>query len=218
MIGKYVVVTGGEGDLASVISGVFRDAEYEIESPGRAALNVCDSHSINDFFRSRKIDLLVCCAGLTHDSLIARMAAADWDRVWQTNYLGAKHCAQAALPYMREQGHGHIVFFSSHSAFHPPLGQTAYAASKRALLALTEELSAEHGPTNIRVNAILPGLLNNRMTAHLSEARRETVLQEHVLGRFNTMDRVASFVRFLHESMPHTSGQWFQLDSRPLRF
>jgi 3-oxoacyl-[acyl-carrier protein] reductase len=217
VIGKHVVVTGGEGSLATAISSEFRDAGYEVESPGRSSLDVCDPQSIGDFFRSHQTDLLLCCAGVAHDSLAARMAAADWDRTWHTNYLGAKRCAQAALPSMVRQGFGHIVFFSSHSALHPPPGQTAYATAKRALLGLTQELAARHGPTNIRINAILPGLLDNRMTAHLGEERKETILQEHVLGRFNTMDRVASFLRFLHESMPHTSGQWFQLDSRPMQ-
>jgi 3-oxoacyl-[acyl-carrier protein] reductase len=143
------------------------------------------------------------------------LAEADWDTVWQTNYLGAKQCAEAALPSMIRLGRGHIIFVSSHSALHPPPGQTAYASAKRALLGLTQNLATIHGPSNIRINAILPGFLDNRMTAHLSQPRKNAVLQQHALGRLNTMNRAASFLRFLHESMPHTSGQWFQLDSRP---
>jgi 3-oxoacyl-[acyl-carrier protein] reductase len=89
-----------------------------------------------------------------------------------------------------------------------------YAAAKRAILGLTRDLAKRHGRQNIRINAILPGFLDNRMTKSVSEKRRESVRNDHALGRWNTMDRVAAFVRFLHEQMPHTSGQWFQLDSR----
>jgi 3-oxoacyl-[acyl-carrier protein] reductase len=217
VIGKNVVITGGEGDLAAAISREFQDAGYEVESPGRSRLDVSDSQSVCGFFQTHKADLLICTAGLAHDSLVARMATEDWSRVWQTNYLGAKQCAEAALPHMIQQGFGHILFLSSHSALHPPPGQAAYAASKRALLGLTQELATTCGASNIRINAILPGFLDNRMTSYVCETRKETVLQEHVLGRLNTMDRVASFIRFLHESMPHTSGQWFQLDNRPMR-
>jgi 3-oxoacyl-[acyl-carrier protein] reductase len=217
VIGKHVVVTGGKGDLARAFAREFREAGYDVETPGRNSLDVCDPESIRDYFLSRETNLLICCAGLTHDSLIARLAPADWDRVWKINYLGAKQCAEAVLPSMVRQGNGHIVFLSSHAALHPPSGQVAYATAKRALLGLAQELATCHGPHNIRINTILPGFLDNRMTSRLSQERKDVVLSEHALGRLNTMDRAASFLRFLHESMPHTSGQWFQLDSRPMR-
>jgi 3-oxoacyl-[acyl-carrier protein] reductase len=217
VIGKHIVITGGEGDLATVLSHEFRDAGYDVSAPGRGTLDVSEPESIRDFFCSRQTDLLICCAGHAKDVLLAHAEEADWDRVWQTNFRGARDCSDAVLPAMINLQAGHIVFLSSHSALHPPAGQAAYAAAKRALLGLTQELATTHGPSNIRINAILPGFLDNRMTAHVSQARKSQVLEAHSLGRFNTMDRVASFVRFLHESMPHTSGQWFQLDSRPMR-
>lgn len=217
MIGKHVVITGGDGDLAAAMAHELRAAGYEVDSPGRERLDVCDPQSIDRFFDGHSCDLLLCCAGCTHDALLARTTADDWDLVWQINFCGANRCAMAVLPQMTRQGGGHIVFLSSHSALHPPSGQSAYAAAKRALLGLTQDLAEQHGPSNIRVNSVLPGFMENRMTARVSEIRRDEVRKEHALGRFNTMDQVARFVRFLHESLPHTSGQWFQLDSRPIR-
>ena len=52
------------------------------------------------------------------------------------------------------------------------------------------------------------------MTAGVSSGRREAVLRDHALGRFNTPDAAAAFLLHLHERMPHTSGQVFRLDSR----
>jgi 3-oxoacyl-[acyl-carrier protein] reductase len=116
---------------------------------------------------------------------------------------------------MIARGHGHIVFISSHSAKHPPVGQAAYASAKAALLGLTADLAALHGASNIRINAVLPGFVETRMTENVTETRRKQVLADHSLGRFNTCREAAAFIRFLHHELPHTSGQVFQLDSRP---
>jgi 3-oxoacyl-[acyl-carrier protein] reductase len=116
---------------------------------------------------------------------------------------------------MRRLGQGHVVFISSHSAIHPPPGQVAYATAKAALLGLTSGLAIELGPEQIRVNAILPGFLETRMTQGVSSLRREQVLSAHTLGRFNTCEAAAAMIAFLHHALPHTSGQMFQLDSRP---
>jgi 3-oxoacyl-[acyl-carrier protein] reductase len=110
---------------------------------------------------------------------------------------------------------GHIIFISSQSAIHPPPGQAAYAAAKAALLGLATELACRHGPAGIRINTVLPGFLETRMTAPVSAARKAEVLAGHVLGRFNTCEAVGRFIRFLHQDLPHTSGQVFQLDNRP---
>ena len=109
---------------------------------------------------------------------------------------------------------GHIVFISSFSALHPPAGQAAYAAAKAGLIGLSKSLARELGPAGIRVNAILPGFLDTPMTAGLSAERREQVRRDHALGRFNDPEAVAAFLVHLHNHLPHTSGQVFQLDSR----
>jgi 3-oxoacyl-[acyl-carrier protein] reductase len=115
---------------------------------------------------------------------------------------------------MKRRKSGHVIFISSNSALHPPAGQAAYAAAKAALLGLVGDLAGPCGDFNIRVNAVLPGFLATRMTESVSNTRRAEVLAAHALGRFNTCERTAAFIRFLHFELPHTSGQVFQLDSR----
>jgi 3-oxoacyl-[acyl-carrier protein] reductase len=132
------------------------------------------------------------------------------------NYQAAAACAAAALPSMIGRGCGHLIFISSHSALHPPVGQLPYATAKAALLGLTASLARINGLHGIRVNAILPGFLETPMTESVSGKRKTGILGQHALGRFNTPDTVAKFIRHLHEDLPHTSGQIFQLDSRTL--
>ena len=200
--------------MGKALAAVFADAGWDVAAPGRSELDVTDSAAIRNYFGSRRLDLLVCAAGMTRDAPLLRMQENQWDDVFAVNYQGAACCAAAVLPGMIQQGHGHVVFISSYSALHPPAGQAAYAASKAALLGLTADLAVRHGASNIRVNAVLPGFMETRMSQTLSELRKGQILADHTLRRFNTPEIVAEFIRHLHEDLPHTSGQVFQLDSR----
>ncbi|RYD40626.1 MAG: SDR family oxidoreductase [Verrucomicrobiaceae bacterium] len=211
---KHLVITGGEGDLAQAVRAVFEAAGWAVDAPGRAELDVTCPVAVRAYLEARTPDLLICSAGITRDAPLAKLDEATWDSVMATNYQGAAACAGAALPSMVGRGTGHIVFISSRSAIHPPAGQAAYAASKSALLGLTRSLAAEYGRNGVRVNAVLPGFLETRMTASVSDKRRAAVLAEHALGRFNTPEAVAGFIRHLHDDLPAVSGQVFQLDSR----
>jgi 3-oxoacyl-[acyl-carrier protein] reductase len=211
---RHAVITGGTGSLGHAIADVLRASHWSIRAPGRAELNVRDQAAVRKYFHGHDVDLLVCAAGITHDIPIARMTHEAWDDTWSVNFRGALDCALAVLPGMIARANGHIVFISSFSALHPPVGQVAYAAAKAALLGLVSDLARRHGSFNIRVNALLPGFLDTRMTETVTDARRAEILAAHSLGRLNTCERVAAFIHFLHHELPHTSGQIFQLDSR----
>lgn len=211
---NHLVITGGTGGLAQTILQAFGSDEWSLAAPSHEELDVSDSRAVRDYFRSRRVDLLVCAAGITRDAPLSRLDEMAWDEVFAVNYQGAAESAAMALPQMIGQGHGHIVFISSHSALHPPMGQVAYAAAKAALLGLTKSLARQHGKHGIRVNAILPGFLETRMTTAVSPQRKDRILADHQLGRFNTPVAVGKFIRHLHDELPHTSGQVFQLDSR----
>lgn len=211
---RHAVITGGTGSLGIAIAAALQAPDWTIAAPGSVQLDVRDATAVREYFHDRDVDLLVCAAGITRDSPIARLTHEAWDEAWSVNYRGALDCANAVLPRMIARGCGHIVFISSHSALHPPAGQAAYAAAKAALLGLVADLASRHGPSNIRVNAVLPGFLETRMTHSVTEKRRAQIRAAHTLGSLNTCDRVASFIRFLHHELPYTSGQVFQLDSR----
>ncbi|MCF7676250.1 MAG: SDR family oxidoreductase [Akkermansiaceae bacterium] len=211
---QHLVITGGSGGLGSAIAEAFRNPQWNIAAPGRRELDVADPAAIAAFFSNLPVDLLVCAAGLTGEQPLARLPESIWDEVLAVNFTGAAACARAVLPGMIARGSGHLLFVSSFSALHPPPGLTAYATAKAALLGLTRDLAARHGAQGVRVNAILPGFLETRMTREVTSRRRAAVLAEHTLGAFNTPQAAAGFIHFLHHHLPHTSGQHFQLDSR----
>lgn len=213
-VSGLVVITGGEGGLARALVAAFTAAGHSVLNPGRRELDVTDEHAVRAFFREHPAELLICNAGVTRDVPLARLDEAAWDEVMAVNLRGAAACAAAAARSMLRARSGHLVFISSRSALHPPPGQAAYAAAKAGLLGLARSLARELGPAGIRVNTILPGFLETPMTAALSQERRGQVRHDHVLDRFNTPEAAAEFVVHLHDRLPHTSGQVFQLDSR----
>lgn len=211
---KHVVITGGTGGLGRAIAETFGQAGWAVAAPGRRDLDLRDEQAISRYFQDRPVDLLVCAAGVIRDAPLLHLSPEAWDDTVTVNFTAARRCANAVVAGMKARGEGHLLFISSRSAVHPPAGQAAYAVSKAALLGLTIDLARCHGADNIRANVILPGFLETPMTASLSDKRRAEILDDHQLQRFNTPSAVASFVFHLHQHLPHTSGQIFQLDSR----
>jgi 3-oxoacyl-[acyl-carrier protein] reductase len=211
---QHAVITGGTGSLGQEIVKALHAPDWSIKAPGSQELDMRDEPAIRRYFAEREIDLLVCAAGIISDAPLARLSPATWDETWQVNYRGAATCAAAALPSMIRRKRGHIVFISSYSALHPPVGQAAYATAKAAMLGLVADLARRHGRSNIRINAVLPGFMPTRMTEQVTAKRRAEIQEDHALGRFNTCKATARFIHFLHHQLPHTSGQVFQLDSR----
>lgn len=212
---QRVIITGGNGCLARHLADTFRTRGDEVIAPGRDELDVTDPDRVAAWFAATEApDLLVLNAGTAENALLARTDEAGWDRQMDVNLNGAFRCAKAALRGMIRQRSGHLVFISSHAAGHPAPGQSAYGASKAALIGFARSLARETGPANLRVNVILPGFLETPMTDDISGPRLDGIVASHALGRLNTPAAAAAFIAFLHHELPHTSGQVFQLDSR----
>lgn len=214
------LITGGEGDLAQSIRAELEAAGFEVVAPGRAELDVTSKASITSFFVGLKqIDLLVNNAGVCRDASMLKMSDEDFDHVLDVNLKGAFLVSQAAVKLMTKQRRGHIVNIGSYSALSGPAGQANYAAAKAGLIGLTQSMAQEYGARNVRVNCVLPGFLETRMTRHLLEDAvfRTGLMDAHALGRLNTSQDAARFITFLH-TMENVSGQVFQLDSRVRRW
>lgn len=212
--GCTALITGGGGDLAGAVRAELESCGWLVHAPARAEMDVTDKRQIKEVIGTLpKLDLLVHNAGSLRDAPLARMSEPEFQEVLQTHLKGAFLTAQAALKPMLRQRQGHIVFIGSFSAFSGPIGQANYAAAKAGLIALAQSLAAEYGERNIRVNCVLPGFLETKMTRSLLEKSRQSVLAAHTLGRLNTPEEAARFIAFLH-TLQHVSGQVFQLDSR----
>ena len=143
------------------------------------------------------IDVLVNNAGITRDTLIARMSDEEWREVISTNLDGMFHSCRAVARKMLRRRSGAIVNMSSFVGVHGNPGQTNYAASKGGIIGFTKALAKELGPRGVRVNAIAPGYIETELTENLPEEWRGFLLQATPLGRLGAPRDVASAVRFL---------------------
>jgi 3-oxoacyl-[acyl-carrier protein] reductase len=143
------------------------------------------------------VDALVNNAGVTRDTLIARMSDEDWDEVIDTNLRGAFNTCRAVSRKMLRRRSGAIVNLTSVVGLRGNPGQANYAASKAGIIGLTKALARELGTRGVRVNAVAPGYIDTELTNVLSEEIRGTILGNTPLGRLGEPDDVAAAVRFL---------------------
>ncbi|HTJ63371.1 MAG TPA: SDR family oxidoreductase [Alphaproteobacteria bacterium] len=129
----------------------------------RALCNVTDDAQVRALVDTAvremgRLDVLVNNAGLGGTYDLVDTTDEQWLRIIDTNLTGTFRCLRAALPVMRAQGGGVIVNMGSICAWRAEAGQTAYAASKAGILALTRCAAIEAAPHNIRINAVVPSL------------------------------------------------------------
>jgi 3-oxoacyl-[acyl-carrier protein] reductase len=229
------LVLGASGGLGTRVLAEFQSQHWRAtgtrhiappQTAGDAAaallpLDVRDGGAVEALFdqlaaQTGRLDCVVNCTGVCHDALLPRASEADWDETLAVNLTGAMLCTRAAARVMRRTG-GHILHVGSFVARHGRAGQSAYAASKAALLGFAQSAAAEYGRRDIRINVVLPGILPTRMTAGLDPAHLDALTRENVLARFSTPDEIARCIVFLAGTR-HISGQVFQLDSRPVRW
>jgi meso-butanediol dehydrogenase/(S,S)-butanediol dehydrogenase/diacetyl reductase len=109
------------------------------------------------------LDILVNNAGVLVAAPIEATTEAQWDRVLAVNVKGVFLVTRAVVPHLRARGGGAIVNIASIAGKTGRALTAAYAASKFAVIGLTQALSQELGPADIRVNAVCPGLLRTTM-------------------------------------------------------
>jgi len=114
------------------------------------------------------IHVLVNNAGIIDDRLLALTSLPRWENVLRVNLTGPFLMCRGVLPVMLEQSWGRIINISSNSVRIPGAGQSAYAASKGGLEALTRALAMEVGRKGIRVNTVAPGRVKTDMTENVA--------------------------------------------------
>ena len=171
------------------------------------------------------LDALINNAGIAGPTGgVEEITPADWRRCIDVGLTGQFLCAHHAVPLLKAAGGGAIVNMSSAAGRHGYAYRTPYAAAKWGVIGFTQSLAKELGPANIRVNAILPGIVEGKRIESvigarakqlgISYAEMETKYLERVsLRRMVSPHDVAAMVAFLLSPMgENLSGQSLGVD------
>jgi NAD(P)-dependent dehydrogenase (short-subunit alcohol dehydrogenase family) len=166
-----------------------------------------------------RIDVVMTAAGISVGGTVATIEEALWDRVFAVNVKGTYLWLRAALPHMIERGSGAIVMIASQLAVSSGGNNAAYIASKGAIVSLTRTMAVDHAPHGIRVNALMPGVIDTPMPRRSlqryadPEATRARWMARHPLGRFGRPEEVAKAALYLaSDDSAFTTGSLLFVD------
>jgi 3-oxoacyl-[acyl-carrier protein] reductase len=209
--GATVVVNYVKGEAAAT------EVAQSIAAKGGTAdvqgFDVSDSKAVDAGVESvvkrhGKLDILVANAGISIDGLLLRLKDDDLDKLWASNVRGAIACARAGSRSMMRARWGRIVFMSSVVAEMGNAGQTAYAATKAALIGAAKSIAREYASRNVTANVIAPGYIDTDMTAAMTPEQKEQLVKIVPLGRTGAAaDVAAACVYLASEEAGYVTGQ-----------
>ena len=168
-------------------------------------------------FKSEKhIDILVNNAGVVFNKKIGMIVREETELMFRVNVIAVIELVQLVSRLMARTGGGSIVNIASVTAVLGSPGQSAYSATKGAIIAFTKSAAKELAAQGIRVNAVAPGIVKTERFAELYEASGEKIdarIQRIALGRLGTPADVANACSFLaSDRASYISGQVLGVD------
>lgn len=213
---KYVLVTGGTRGIGLACCKRFYEGGYSVtalysrdeEGAQRAReafpavrflrTDVADEVQVQKAFEELPaLDVLVNNAGIAHFSQVQDIPLADWQNVMNVNAGGVYLCTKYAVKKLFKRGEGAIVNVSSVWGETGGSCESAYSASKGAVIAFTKAVAKELAPSKITVNCVSPGVIDTVMNAHLTKEETEELISQIPLGRLGRAEEVAEAVYFL---------------------
>lgn len=226
--GRVALVTGGASGIGAATAERLRaggaavavfDLKAEASDEALAiAGDVTHSRDLDDAVAQvdrelGRLDVLVCCAGVSGDSLrTVEVSDEEWQRVFAINANGVFFANRAVIPGMEERGYGRIVNVASIAGKEGNPMAAAYSASKAAVITMTKSIGKDVAGTGILVNCVAPAVIETPMLGDMSEEHIGYMVERVPLGRMGRPEEVAGLIAFLaSEEFSFATGACFDL-------
>ncbi len=229
--GRTVVITGGAGGIGQAIaqralaSGA-KVCTWDNAAPSAAApsnpnitqlqVDITDEAAVARAYADTlaqfgRIDVLVNSAGITGPTLPVQDFPLDaWLKVMAINLTGTFLCSRVVVGGMAAQGYGRVVNLASIAGKEGNAGQSAYSASKAAVIALTKSMGKELSQTNVRINCIAPAMIESALLDQMPTSKRAENLAKIPMGRAGTVAEIAAMAVWMaSEECSFTTGATF---------
>lgn len=236
---KVALITGGTRGIGLETARLFKENDAEViifgskkETVDKAIKQLNDEGlqvkgyypNLNDYEEVLKIvkeiydeyghiDILVNNAGIPANKKIEDTTYEDFEKIMNLNVNAIFNMTKAVVPYMKENNSGVILNTSSMVSIYGQPSGVGYPASKFAVNGLTKSLSRELAPSNIRVNAVAPGITKTDMVASLPKEMIEPLIKTIPLGRIGEPRDIANAYLFLASDMAsYVTGEILSVD------
>jgi NAD(P)-dependent dehydrogenase (short-subunit alcohol dehydrogenase family) len=227
--GKVAIVTGAASGIGRAAAELFARegaavvAADRVAGEGTVQLDAGSEEDVQALVercvaQHGGLDIVFANAGISGGlASIFEQTSADWQEILRVNLIGPFLLVKYAAPHIKERGGGSIICTASVAGLRAGAGGAAYSASKAGLINFVKVAATQLAGSNVRVNAICPGLIETGMTAELFEWARSTG-RESRIGRLNPLRRgdpaeIASVALFLaSDSSSYVNGQAIAVD------
>lgn len=235
---KTVIVTGGAKGIGRAISCEFANSGYNVlinyktsekqaqnlkEELTKQGKNVeiykadlCNKEEVENMIqyaieKYQTIDVLINNAGISQIKPFAEIEENDWDNMINTNLKTVYLTTKAVINHMIRNQNGSIINISSIWGITGGSCEVHYSAAKAGIIGMTKALAKEMALSNIKVNAIAPGIIDTDMNSELSQEDIEELSKEIPLKRVGTPQEIAKTAKWLAET-EYITGQVIRID------
>ena len=213
MTSKVCFITGSSKGIGKYISEYFLsngnivygcsrgDATISHENYRHISLDISDEKAVMKAFSQirtaeKKLDILINNAGLASMNHALMTPGAVVEKLFSTNVYGTFYCCREAAKLMMSKKTGRIVNFSTVAVPLRLEGEAIYAASKAAVISLTEVLAHEFSPFGVTVNAVGPTPIDTDLIKSVPKDKIEKLVERQAIKRKGTFDDVLNVIEF----------------------